>query len=149
MLGEVEKKILKSLNENARKSFRKMAEEVGLSTASIYNAVKKLERSGVIKGYIPVIDQQQLGYGLIAIIALSVNQGKDKEVQDRISLFPQVRAMYKMTGEWDQFLVCHFQKLEELDQFLTNQLTLPEIKRVMSHVVLHVSKDERRTLVPQ
>jgi Lrp/AsnC family transcriptional regulator for asnA, asnC and gidA len=148
MLSDVEKKILKSLNEDARKSFRKMADEVGLSTASIYNAVKKLERTGVIKGYIPIIDQQQLGYGLIAIIGLCVNQGNNKEAQDRISQFPQVRAMYKITGEWDQILVCHFQNLEELDQFLMNQLTMPGIERVMSHIVLQVSKDERRTLIP-
>jgi len=148
MLSEMEKKILKSINENARKSFRKIADEVGLSTASVYNAVKKLERIGVIKGYIPVIDQHQLGYGLIAIIALRVNQGNDQEVQKKVSQYPQVISMYKITGEWDQFLVCHFQDLEELDQFLMNQLTMPEVKRVISHVVLQVSKDERRTLIP-
>lgn len=76
-------------------SFRHAASEVGISPTTFYNKVKKLERSGVLKGYIPIIDSKSIGYDLIAIIALRVKQENQLEVQKVISQFPQVGAIYE------------------------------------------------------
>jgi DNA-binding Lrp family transcriptional regulator len=58
----------------------------------------KLEKSGVLKGYIPLIDKERVGYGLTAINALRVKQEKDLDIQKAISQFPQVGAVYEITG---------------------------------------------------
>ena len=147
MISDLERKILKALNENARKSFRKVAKEAGTSTTAIYNNVKKLEKRGVLKGYVPLIDAELLGYGLIAIIALRINQGKLLQVQKEISKFTQVRAIYDITGDWDSILVSYFKDHRDLDDFLKNQLSLPYVQRVITHIVLNVVKDDRRTPV--
>ena len=70
MINDLERKILKSLNENARKSFREVAKEVGTSTTAVYNNVKKMETSGLHMGYIPLIDDELLGFDLYAVISL-------------------------------------------------------------------------------
>lgn len=147
MISEFEKRILISLNQDARKSYRKVAKEAGVSTTRIYNAIKKLVKNGIIKGYIPLIDPKYLGYNLSVVIALRANQGNDKDVQEIISKYPHVRTVYKITGEWDYILICCFEGLEDLDYFLINQLSLPQVQRVISHVVLNVVKDDKRTLV--
>lgn len=147
MLSELDKKILKSLNENGRKSFRQVAKEVGTSSTAIYNNVKKLEKAGVIKGYIPLIDPKFLGYEIIAIIRLRVSQEDESTVYDHVKKFVEVSCIYSITGEWDQILICYFKELEELDDFLVNKLAIPQIQRIVSHIVLRVPKDERRTLV--
>lgn len=147
MLSDLDKKILKSLNEDGRKSFRQVAKEVGTSSTAIYNNVKKLEKSGVINGYIPLIDPQHLGYNIIAIIRLRVNQEKEGDAIEAIKKFDEVSAIYSITGEWDQILLCYFKELQELDDFLINKLALPQVYRIVSHIVLNVYKDERRTLV--
>lgn len=147
MISELDRKILKALNENARKSFRKVAKEAGTSTTAIYNNVKKLEKRGLLKGYIPLIDAELLGYNLIALIALRINQGKLLEVQNEISKFPQVTAIYDITGDWDSILVSYFKDRKDLDGFLKNQLSLPYVQRVITHIVLNVVKDDRRTPV--
>ena len=72
MISNIEKKILKSLNENARKSFREVAKEAGTSTTAVYNNVQKMENSGLLKGYIPLIDDELLGYECNAVIAWKV-----------------------------------------------------------------------------
>lgn len=125
VISPVERKILSSLNQNGRKSFRQVAKEVSVSTTAIYNTIKKLGKNKVIKGYIPVIDMEYMGFDLIAIIELRVNQGKDREVQEAISQFPQVRAVFKITGEWDYILICFFEGLKALDNFLVNKLSMP------------------------
>jgi len=145
MIDEMDKKILKTLNKNARISFRHAAEEVGISPTTFYNKVKKLEKSGVLKGYIPLIDKELVGYGLTAIIALRVKQEKDVEVQKAISQFPQVVAVYEITGEWDLILVCYFKGRKDLTHFLKQKLPLSYVERAITHLVLNVVKEEMRT----
>ena len=145
MIDELDKKILKALNKNARMSFRKIAKELNVSPATFHNKIKKLENSGVLKGYIPLIDIESLGFNLIAVIALRVNQEKDNEVQDAISKFPQIGAIYEVTGDWDLILICYFRGRKDLTDFIKKKLQLKNIERAVTHLVLNVVKEERRT----
>jgi DNA-binding Lrp family transcriptional regulator len=147
MIDELEKKILNALNKNARMSFRQAAEEIGISPTTLYHKVKKLENSGVLKGYIPLIDKECVGYDLTAIIALRVKQEKDPEVQEAISKIPQVRAVYEVTGEWDLILICYFKGRQDLTYFLKQKLPLSHIERAITHLVLNVVKEEKKTLL--
>lgn len=144
MISELEKRILNSLSQNARKSLREVAKESGVSVTAIYNNVKKLEKKGVIKGYIPVIDLEKIGLYLTTIIALRVDQPRDPEFEPKLYEFEQVSAIFKVTGEWDYILLCHFRGLKDLDNFIINQLAMPEVERTISHIVLSVIKDEKR-----
>lgn len=145
MIDELEKKILNTLNRNARMSFRQAAEEVGISATTLYHKVKKLEKSGVLKGYIPLVDKECVGYDLTAIIALRVKQEKDIEVQKAISKLPQVMAVYEVTGEWDLILICYFKGRQDLTYFLKQKLPLSYVERAITHLVLNVVKEEKRT----
>lgn len=145
MIDALDKKILKALNKNARMSFRKIAKELNISPATFHNKIKKLENSGVLNGYIPLIDTESLGINLIAVIGLRVNQEKDNEVQDLMSKFPQVVAIYEVTGDWDLILICYFKGREDLTDFIKKKLHLKNIERAITHLVLKVVKEERRT----
>lgn len=147
MVSKLEKKILKSLNTDARKSFRKVAQEIGTSSTAVYNNVRKMEKSGLLKGYIPDVDEVMLGFNLIAVIALRISQGMLQKVYDKIADYPPVKIIFDITGEWDSLLVCYFKEREELDYFLKNKLSVPHIERVVTHVVLNVIKDEKRPLM--
>ncbi len=144
MIEELDRKILNALNKNARMSFRLIAKELRISPTTLYNKVEKLERSGVLKGYIPLIDAESVGYNLMAIIGLRVKQEKDIDVQDAISNLPQVGAVYEVTGEWDLILVCYFKGREDLTNFLKKELPLWNIERAITHLVLNVVKEEKR-----
>ena len=144
MINELERKILKSLNDNARKSFREVAKEVGTSTTAVYNNVKKMEKSGLLMGYIPLIDDELLGFDLYAVISLKIAQGRLQEVYDKISPYPEVRIIYDTTGEWDALLVCYFRQRSEFDHFLKKKLAIPYIERMVTNVVLNVIKYEKR-----
>ncbi|MGB6338446.1 MAG: Lrp/AsnC family transcriptional regulator [Candidatus Aminicenantaceae bacterium] len=144
MIDELDKNILKALNKNARMSFRQVAKKLEISPATLHNKVKKLENSGVLKGYIPLIDTESLGYNLMAIIGLRVKQEKDIEVQKAISKLPQVGAIYEITGDWDLILICYFKGRKDLTHFLKKSLPLSNIERAITHLVLNVVKEEKR-----
>jgi DNA-binding Lrp family transcriptional regulator len=147
MLDELDKKIIKALNKNARMSFRQVAKKLKISPTTLHNKVRKLENSGILKGYIPLIDTESVGYNLTAIIGLRVIQDKDIEVQEVISKLPQVGAIYEITGEWDLILICYFKGRNDLTYFLKKSLPLQNIERAITHLVLNVVKDEKRILV--
>jgi len=143
-IEELDRKILNVLNRDARMSFRRIAKELKISPTTLYNKVKKLEKSGVLKGYIPLIDKESVGYDLMAVISLRVRQEKDIEVQKAIAKFPQVGAVYEVTGDWDLILVCYFKGRDDLTNFLKKELPLSNIERAMTHLVLNVVKEEKR-----
>jgi len=144
MIDELDKEILNALNTNARMSFRQLAKKLRISPTTLHHKVKRLENSGVLKGYIPLIDTESVGYNLMAIIGLRVNQEKDIEVQEAISKLPQVGAIYEVTGDWDLILICYFKGRKGLTDFLKKDLPLSNIERAITHLVLKVVKEEKR-----
>lgn len=147
MIDDLDRKILRVMNTNARKSFREIAKEVGTSAAVVIHAVKKLEGLGAIKGYIPVIDAGHFGFDLMAVIALRISQGKLLETQRKIARIPQVAAVYDVTGEWDSLVIAYFRGREDLNDFLKKLTVMRFIDRTVTHIVLNIVKDERRVFV--
>ncbi len=147
MVEELEKKIIKALNQNCRKSFREIAKEIGTSAPVVINKVKKLEELGAIKGYIPVLNPEYFGFTLMAVIALRISHGKLIEAQEKIAEDPHVLAIYDVTGEWDSIVIAHFKGREDLNKFIKTILAQKYVDKTVTHIVLNVVKDERRIVV--
>jgi DNA-binding Lrp family transcriptional regulator len=147
MIDELERKIVRAMNQNARKSFREIAKEVGTSATAVINKVKRLENAGVIKGYIPIVSGEHFGLNLVAIIALRISNGKLLETQKKISEDLRVTAVYDITGEWDSLVVGAFKGRDDLNDFIKGVLSLPFVDRTVTHIVLNVVKEEKRVPV--
>jgi len=147
MSEELERKIVRALNENSRKSFREIAREIGCSTPLVIDKIKKLENIGVIKGYIPIIDPEYFGYDLTAIIAIRISHGKLIETQEKIAKDPHVFAIYDITGEWDSIVIARFKNREDLNKFIKKILSQKYVVRTVTHIVLNIVKEEPRVLV--
>jgi DNA-binding Lrp family transcriptional regulator len=147
MVDELDKKIIRSLNKNARKSFREIAKDVGTSVTAVIHRVRKYEESGVIKGYIPLVDPAFLGLDLTAVIALRISQGKLLEIQENIAKDPRVMAVYDITGEWDSLVIGYFKDRGDLNDFIKDLLSQKNVDRSVTHIVLNVVKEERKVVV--
>ncbi len=144
MIDELDRKIIRAMNENARRSFRDIAREVQTSVTAVIAKVKKLEAQGVISGYIPLVNPEYFGLDLMAIIALRISKGKLLETQQRISQDRRVTAVYDITGEWDSLVVGRFKGRDDLNDFIKSILALPNVDRTVTHLVLNVMKEEKR-----
>lgn len=147
MVDDLDKKIIRVLNQNARRSFREIAREVGTSVTGIIHRIKKFEESGVIKGYIPVVDPEYFGYDLIAIIALRISQGRLLETQEEIATDPRAVAIYDITGDWDSLIIGRFEGREDLNSFIKKVLSKKYVDRTVTHIVLNVVKEEKRIVI--
>lgn len=141
-LDEIDLRILGSILKDARKSYRKIADEINVSPPTVLSRVQKLEKGRIIKSYSAVLDHEKLGYDLTAVIEVTAVKGKITEVQKHISKFPNVCAVYDITGLTDMIIVAKFRNREELSNFVKKDMSLSYIERTNTHMVLITVKED-------
>src|ERR687897_399393 len=137
-------KILKKLLSDARMSYRKVAEEIGVSPPTVLARVEKLESDGRIRSYFTLLDHEKLGYDLTAIIEITATKGKIVDLERQIAKFPNVCAVYDVTGLTDMIVVAKFKNRKELSNFVKKDISLPYVERTNTHVVLITVKEDFR-----
>lgn len=90
--------ILAALQDNARQSLTELAQAVGLSVPAVSERVKRLEESGVIRGYHAVVAPLKAGYALSALVGITVPQPAKKVLLDRLAAMPEVQECHHVTG---------------------------------------------------
>jgi DNA-binding Lrp family transcriptional regulator len=143
-MDETDVKILKKLLTDARSSYRKIAEEIGVSPPTVLARVEKLESDSIIKSYSAVLDHEKLGYDLTAVIEITATKGKIIDIERQIAKFPNVCAVYDITGLTDMVVIAKFKNRKELSNFVKKDLSLPYIDRTNTHVVLITVKEDFR-----
>jgi Lrp/AsnC family transcriptional regulator, regulator for asnA, asnC and gidA len=147
MLDELDRSILQELNIDARRSHREIAQRLKVSPTTIGARVARLEREGVIRGYVPLLDDELLGWDLAATIGIRISKGKLREVEERLAHDPHAYAIYDVTGDYDALLIGRFRDRRDLDRFVKHALQDPHVERSNTQVVLNRVKEERRVPV--
>lgn len=143
-MDETDTKILHQILSDGRSSYRKIAEQIGVSPPTVLNRIQKLEKNRVIKSYSAVLDHEKLGYDLTAIIEVTAVKGKITEVEKHMSKFANVCAVYDITGLTDMIIIAKFRNRRELSDFVKKDLALPYVERTNSHMVLVTVKEDFR-----
>ena len=126
-LDNLDKHILRLMQENSRISNLELADQVGLSPTPCARRVKRLEESGLIKGYATLLDAEALGLNLTAIIGISM----DRHTPDRFEQFeraivemPEVLECSIVTGQSADFLLkVMVRNMRHYEKFLLGKLT--------------------------
>jgi DNA-binding Lrp family transcriptional regulator len=143
-MDETDVKILKKLLSDARMSYRKIAEEIGVSPPTVLARVEKLEGDGIIRSYSTLLDHEKLGYDLTAIIEITATKGKIVDLERQIAKFPNVCAVYDITGLTDMMVIAKFKNRKELSNFVKKDILLPYVERTNTHMVLITVKEDFR-----
>ena len=146
-IDEIDARILRILTERGRISNSDLADRVGLSASACLRRVSALERAGVIKGYRAVLNPAAMGQGFIAYmtVGLAEHSKAHQEAFERATQrFPEVRECHNTTGAVEYLLRVETEDLASFKEFHNEKLgTLPQIRQIVTHVVLGSPKDER------
>ena len=82
MIDDIDRKILDLLQRDARATNVEIGKAVGITASSVFERVKKLERRGIVKGYIALVDPEQLGKSLTAFVRLTVESKSDRSFEE-------------------------------------------------------------------
>ena len=146
-MDDVDRKIIRLLQEDARKSFNKIAESLGIAVGTAYNRVKNLEDKGILKGYTIMLDSAKLGYGLTALILIEAEGRYLPEVENELAKLDDVICIYDITGDYDIAVVARFKNRSTLNSFIKSTLKMPHVSRTVTNVVLNVVKEDFRVKV--
>ena len=143
-LDEIDRKLLRELLKDSKRSYRELATAIGVSAATVINHVQRLESAGVIKDYSARLDHERLGYELTVVTEIVVSKGKLLETDEEIAKIPNVCAVYDITGQTDAMVVAKFKSRNKLSDFTKALLAMPFVERTNTHVVLTTVKEDFR-----
>ncbi|WP_027860269.1 Lrp/AsnC family transcriptional regulator [Marmoricola sp. URHB0036] len=121
------RRVLAELAENPRLSTADLARRIGMSSPSVRERVRRLEESGVIRGYRLDIDPAAMGVPIAAWVRVRPGPGQLPKVAELAQRTPQVSQCYRISGEDCFLMLIHVPTIEGLesilDQFLMHGQT--------------------------
>ena len=145
MLDQIDLKILSILQNNGRCHLAEIAKEVDLSSPAVMERVKKLETSGIIKGYQAVLDPKKVGKDVAAFVGVSVAHQK---YIDGFAAFMMnqrdVLECHHVTGEESFILKVKTTNTESLEKILGEIRSLEGVTGTVTKVVLSSVKESQR-----
>ncbi|MAK20671.1 MAG: AsnC family transcriptional regulator [Euryarchaeota archaeon] len=146
MLDDIDKKIIKVLEDDARTSLRKISELVDVSLGTVSNRVKRMEKNGIIRGYSVILDPDKIGWELNVVIGLRIQKGRLIEIQERIAKDSRVHGVYDVTGDFDSMVIARAKNRKDLDDLSKNVLSIDGVERSITHLVLNTVKERTASL---
>lgn len=135
-LDVLDMKIIQCLTDDARTTYRSMAEEAGVSEATIKNRIDRLIEEGVIKKFTVMLDYHKLGRAIKSFIGLKVQPAKLHDIVDHMKGHPDLMVLYRTSGDVDLLFEVIFEKMEDLNAFLEKELALDGILGTVVTIVI-------------
>jgi DNA-binding Lrp family transcriptional regulator len=135
-IDEKDLKILKELENNSKQTMKMISRKHKISLTTVYDRIKKLEKSGVIKGYTAIVDYEKLGYGLPVFIEIKVKTDKQISFIRKITDHPKVSNIFGVTGDVDLVLECYFKNKTELVDFIRELVSIEGVIKTNTRIIL-------------
>ena len=106
-MDDIDRKILRSLQEDGSRSLAELAEIAGLSQTPCWRRVQNLEKAGVIKGRVALLDAEKLNVGTTVFVRIKTSQHNYEWLEQfakAISGIDEVVEFYRMSGDIDYLL---------------------------------------------
>jgi Lrp/AsnC family transcriptional regulator len=106
-MDRIDRRILTCLQADATLSTSEIAEQVGLTTTPCWRRIQNLEREGIIKRRVVLLDRHRLNVGVDVFVAIRTNQHNAKWLERFAAVvneFPEVVEFYRMSGEMDYLI---------------------------------------------
>ncbi len=136
--------LINELLADGRASLRSLAEELDVSVTTVSNHLSDLEEEGVIEGYVPVVNYEEIGFDVTAIIQLKVEGSALPEITERLEERKQVVSVYEVTGGYDIIAVAKFEDTDDMNDEIKAVLTNPDVNESNTSVVLDAPVENRQ-----
>lgn len=136
--------ILRVLLRDSRKSLQDIGREVGMSTTSCWNRIKRMEAAGVIEGYTVKVDLSKLGYQDSVIVQVNLESHSDEMLYEfgrTLETIPEVLEAFLISGDYDYYIRIAVQDTRDYERLLREKLyKIPGIRHSKSSFVLRTLK---------
>lgn len=145
-LDAIDWKILRELQADGRITNVELSRRVGISAPPCLRRVRRLEESGIIRGYRALLDAPRLGMEVVAFCLIGLHHQAEAELKvfaERTRNWPIVRDAWMVSGESDFLLHCVATDLSTFQAWVIEELTsAPNVETVRTALTIRKVKDE-------
>jgi Lrp/AsnC family leucine-responsive transcriptional regulator len=152
MIDKIDRQIVSMLQTDARISNAALAEKVGLTTSTVHERVKKLEKKGVIKGYVALVDAETIGKPILAFIGLVVGSASSDYLESKNSVRnicqnePDVLECHTVAGEDCYILKVRATSTGDLEKLIERIRCNAEVSKTTTSIVLSTLKETTQVM---
>jgi DNA-binding Lrp family transcriptional regulator len=135
-MDAAERELLGRLGSVTRPNVLELSRQLGIARNTVQARLERLQASGAVAGYGPVVDLGATGFGVLAFTTLEIAQGAEAGVIDGLSRIPEVLEVHKVTGPGD--LLCRIvaRTNAHLHDVLEQVIATPGIRRTTTALAL-------------
>ncbi len=140
-MDQIDVKILKCLQADARENASLISEKVGMSVSAVIERIRKMESSGLIERHTTIINNQKAGKDVSAILQVALEHPKYND--DFRVVVQEIREVLEccfVTGEFDYLMKVVTDNTESLERLLNTIKSIPGVQRTLTSVVMSAVK---------
>ncbi|MCB7480747.1 Lrp/AsnC family transcriptional regulator [Christiangramia sediminis] len=148
-IDQLDKKILNHLQQDSKKTNKEISNDLGLSVTAVYERIRKLERAGVIKNYVALLDPEKIEKAFMVLCQIKLIQHKKdflNKFEREVTSLPEVIECLHVSGDFDYILKVLVKDMDAYREFLVTKLTtLDHIGSTKS--IFTINKVKQSTLI--
>lgn len=145
---DLDTRLLRALREDARRSNRQLAKELGVAATTVGNRLSDLEERGIVRGYRADVDYRKLGLGLVAVTRIKAKGEALPGIVRALTGHPSLTHVYEITGEFDIMVIGRFADESEMNREIKRMLSMPGIEGTNTSIVLDAPKEQLDVELP-
>jgi len=125
-LDHLDKQLLGLLQDDCKKTTKAYANQLGLSTTAVYERIKRLERDGVIKKYVALVDKQLVAMDFTVLCHVKLSRHIKEYVlqfEREVLQLEEVSECFHVSGDYDYILKVHVANMTAYREFMVTKLT--------------------------
>lgn len=143
-IDDIDKEIIRMLQDDARISLRKIAERLNVSETTIFIRIKKLLEKNVIKRFTAIVSPEALGKKITAFILINADPKKTHKVLDTLSKMDDVYEVYDVTGSYYAIVKVRTEDQNKLAKIIDEIGLIDGVISTETALVLRSIKEENR-----
>ncbi|MBT5265164.1 MAG: Lrp/AsnC family transcriptional regulator [Rhodospirillaceae bacterium] len=143
-MDDMDRKILRILQDDSSRSVADIAREVGLSASPCWKRISRLQSDGVIRRQVTVLDPDMCGFGLTVFVSIKTGEHSSEWLQrfaKNVETMPEVLEFHRMAGEIDYLLKVVVPDVKSFDLFYKRLIDLTPLGDVTSRFSMETIKD--------
>lgn len=141
-LDKIDLAIINSLIEDGRKSFRKIAREINVSTPTVESHFTKLTKIGIIKKIQPVLDFEKIHHLIVSVMYIKTDSAEANDVASNLHDIEEIINLYVTTGEYNLIAKTITSDQTQLENLRQKILKIKGIKSIYYQILTKVLKDK-------
>lgn len=142
-MDNIDNKILGILQRDSTLNISELAEQVGLTTTPCWRRIQQLEKNGIIKKRVALLDPEKLGLGMTVFVQIKAGKHDGKWLENfarNASLMDEITEFYRMSGEYDYMLKVIVKDMVAFDHFYKRLIASANLSDVTSSFAMEQIK---------